>query len=450
MGIFENFKRGRQARAALVGEAMLQLRDEGNPDRPSRILPPSRSATTSWVEPRSALGLGAVYRAVEILTGSVAQLGIEVTRHGSIQDANERPAVVRTPSTVVDRRTFVEQTVMSLALRGDFFWLRNDYAGTTTLEVLPPEHVTVQLLENGHRSYSYKGKTYNEWQIIQRSLMLLPGAARGLGPIQAAQMDLGSAIDLREMTSSYFDTTGQPAGILTSEKAVSPSDSKVAKQIWNNLDEDGKPATETDNPSRIKVLGQGLKYEPIMISPKDAMWIEARNLSTVDICRLMGVPASLMLASIEGSSMTYQNVEQDWLAGSRFSFEKYLGKIEDAWSEVAGVGVKVRFTVETLLRSDTKTRYESHKIALDQDTGWMTPDEVRVIEGLPALTDEQRDLILASRAKNSPERDMAELVQKVYLGVGVVITADEARSLLAEAGFPLDSSKSLPPTGVTL
>ena len=80
----------------------------------------------------------------------------------------------------------------------------------------------------------------------------------------------------------------------------------------------------------------------------------------------------------------------------------------------------------------------------------MTPDEVRVIEGLPALTDDQRELILASRAKNSPERDMAELVQKVYLGVGVVITADEARSLLAEAGFPLDASKSLPSTGVTL
>jgi hypothetical protein len=48
--------------------------------------------------------------------------------------------------------------------------------------------------------------------------------------------------------------------------------------------------------------------------------------------------------------------------------------------------------------------------------------------------------------ESSPEdqaRALAEIVQKVYLGVDVVLSAEEARKLLTEAGLPLPGD--LPP-----
>lgn len=47
-------------------------------------------------------------------------------------------------------------------------------------------------------------------------------------------------------------------------------------------------------------------------------------------------------------------------------------------------GQSARFNLNAVLRPDTKTRYEAHALAIQ--TGFLTIDEVRDIEGLPPLT----------------------------------------------------------------
>lgn len=431
MGITHFLRRpaGRRALAAAVTASRGEM--------PAGLLPPSRAHVVRSVTTTEALSLGTVYRALDILTTAVGQLGIEVTRNGSPVAATARPSVVRNPSVNIDRRTFIEQTVMSLATAGNFFWFVDRHpAGLSTLEVLDPAHVFVELKQDGKRSYHYRGHEYEQWNIIHRAFNMPAGSATGLGPIQAAQADLRGAIDVRDYAANYFDGSGQPSGVLSTEQALTEEQAAQYRNGWNELDESGQPRNGTPNPSHIKVLGKGLSYDPILVAPKDAQWIESRNLSTVEIARLFGVPASLMLASIDGNSQTYQNVEQDWLGFTRFTLQKYLGKIEDAFTEVTDTGVEVRFNVESLLRSDTKTRYEGHTLALS--AGWMTPDEVRQIEGLPELTGAQRGELSAANADRTQARELAELVQKIYLGVGTVVNQDEARAVLASAGFPLD------------
>jgi hypothetical protein len=45
-------------------------------------------------------------------------------------------------------------------------------------------------------------------------------------------------------------------------------------------------------------------------------------------------------------------------------------------------------------------------------------------------------------------RNLAEMVQKIYLGVDKVITTEEARIILNEAGADLEPSKEIKPTEV--
>ena len=138
----------------------------------------------------------------------------------------------------------------------------------------------------------------------------------------------------------------------------------------------------------MRVLGKGLHYDPVLISPKDALWIEAQQFDTLEIARIFGVPSSLMMTAIDGNSMTYSNVEQEWLGFVRFGLMAYLRKIEDALTALTPRGQRVRFNLDALLRSDTTTRYAAHRTALE--AGFLTRDEVRAIENLPALTDAQR------------------------------------------------------------
>ena len=83
------------------------------------------------------------------------------------------------------------------------------------------------------------------------------------------------------------------------------------------------------------------------------------------------------------NSQTYSNVEQEWLGFTRFTLLSYLRKIEEALTEFTPRGQTVRFNIETLLRTDTRSRYEAHKIAIE--SGFLTVNEVREIEGLPPL-----------------------------------------------------------------
>lgn len=354
-----------------------------------------------------AVALVPVYRAVQVLTTAAAQLPIVVERAGRALTGREVPALVRKPQTDLDRSEWLEQCVLSLALHGELFLHRiRDHATGEILElrVLPAPEVTVTEdpklpPASPHRiTYHHQGRKYNRNDVGHQALMRLPGKLHGLGPIQAARAELLGALDVRDYSAQFFDTTGEPAGILTAPGAIGAKDARHNRRAWNGQDpETGEPLPLEDNPSRVRVLGNGMTYTPLRLSPADAQWLESRKFSTTEIARLFGVPSSLMLAPTDGTSMTYQNTEQEWIGFVRFTLMAYLRKIEEALTALTPLGQVVRFNLEGLLRTDTASRYAAHASALGPD-GFLTVDEVRHVEGLPPLTDAQREEILARRA----------------------------------------------------
>ena len=202
--------------------------------------------------------------------------------------------------------------------------------------------------------------------------MRRPGRLRGLGPIQAAMVELAGAVALRDYASNWFDVAGVPSGTLNTEQMLTPAQIDEWKQRWVDTHDGG-----------VRILGQGLKYQTTAITPEEAQFLEARKFSVTEVARLFGIPSSLMLAPVDGTSTTYQNVEQEWIGFLRFTLMAYLREVEEAFTLLLPRTQTVRFNVEALLRTDTKTRYEAHAVALAN--GFLTITEVRAIEGLPAL-----------------------------------------------------------------
>lgn len=349
------------------------VRDFEMQARSSGIVPPPRSAS-SGVTTSDALSLAAVYRSVSIISTAMKQLGIHTYRDDV--KTTSTPIWIRQPDIKQTRETWMESTINSLALAGNAYWLidRNGRGEVVNLQVLNPFNVIIQTDDYGNpTSYFYNGTTTYALDRVQHlALMRVPGNVYGLGPIQAAQKELLNAKDTRDYASAWFNDSGVPSGVLRSDQMLSPEQAASAKDAWN-LTAGAKHG--------VAVLGNGITYTPMYLNPKDAMFIESQSWNVQQIARLFGIPANMLMASVDGNSMTYTNMEQEQMAFVRYTLAQYIVEVESNMSALLPRGNIAKVNVDGLLRSDTLTRYQAHQIALS--AGWLTIDEVRAIEDLP-------------------------------------------------------------------
>ena len=350
----------RESAPATAGQPMRSIIPDSRPDHVTDDL---------------ALSLDAVYRAVQVLQTAAGQLTLDTWR-GTTQI--DPPTWITTPDPWRPASAFMEETIASLALRGNAFWrIKRGIAGRIiALDILDPLDVTVTISPAGIPTYRVGRDTLNRSDCMHLALMRRPGTRHplGLGPIQAAQAQLVSAIQLRRYAAGWMQTGTVPNGVLTSDQALT---SNQAAQLKTRFLESVK-ATEP------VVLGQGTDYRPLMLKPDEVQWIETQQLNTIGVARLFGIPPRLILASPDGGTETYSNQQQEELSFVRWTLMAYLREIEAAVSWLLPHGNTARFNLDAILRPDTLTRYQAHKVALD--SGFLTIDEVRRIEGLEPIT----------------------------------------------------------------
>ncbi|MGM7677579.1 phage portal protein [Microbacterium sp. A94] len=354
---------------------------------PGGIAIPSRDAarTVGGIE---ALSLGAVYRAVSIRSTAIVQLSIDVERAGELITT---PSLIRRPDIDTPLSVFLERTVVSLNLAGNAYWrIRRDSAGqVNSLEVLNPHDVTIQTTPSGRISaYVYRGHDLKPADVQHLSKLRVPGSPYGLGPIQAAAAEIRGALDLRDYASGWFASGDVPSGVLSASAHLTDEQADAIRTRW----------TETRGGTRgVAVLGQGTSYEAVQLSPEDAQFLQSQQWNVTSIARLFGVPSSLMLAVLDGNSMTYSNVQDEYQAFARYGLADDIREIEEAFTAILPRGQRARFNVEALLRMTTRDRYSAHAVALN--SGWMTPNEIRVVEGLDPI--DGGDVL---RAPNTPPK----------------------------------------------
>lgn len=336
---------------------------------------PSRAEIGRHVSRDEALSLPMVFRAVQILAFASKQLSIDTFRNGVRIDDHD---LVRRPDPFLARSKWIERTVTSLATTGNAYWeLVNHPDGSVAqVKILNPLHVRIRTNGFGQvTGYAVAGRErpLPPSKVKHLTLLSVEGNAYGLGPIQSANPDLRGALDTRDYAANWFDSGGQPNGILKSDQTLNSDRAAEAKKQWNE---------SAGARNGVAVLGQGLSYQPVYIAPKDAQFIESRQFDVTSIARMFGTPASLMLAAVEGSSQTYANVEQDWIAFTRFTLMGYLVEIEDALSELLPGRQRAGFNVEALHRADITTRYAAHKTAIE--IGLYSAEYARGIENIPS------------------------------------------------------------------
>lgn len=338
----------------------------------SAIVPPPRSAT-SGVTTTDALGIAGVYRGVSILSNAIKQIGVHLYRDDIKLEST--PLWVKQPDDKVTRAEFMSRTVTSMATSGNAYWRvsRNGRGEVIKLEVLNPFEMLINSTDSGELTgYTYRGTTELQTSEIQHLKMLsVPGNLYGLGPLQACQPELRNAKDTRDFASKWFSDSGMAAQVVSPKVPVSPDTLIDIADSLRNAQTGGSVVAPTE-----------LSIQNLFLNPRDAMFIDVQNWNTSQICRILGIPANMMLAEA-GSSMTYSNVEQEQIAFTRYSLSAYYIEIEQAMSSLLPRGTEARMNIDALLRTDTLTRYQAHQIAIA--AGFKTIDEIRHDEKLAPL-----------------------------------------------------------------
>ena len=158
---------------------------------------------------------------------------------------------------------------------------------------------------------------------------------------------------------------------------------------------------------------------------------ESRLNTAAEIARLCNIPAWYLNA--ESASATYSSVTQERRSLIDFSLKPYMSCISERLSmpDLCPVNQVVRFDLDDYLRGNPLEQIEVLERMLA--AGLINVAEAREEMDLaPRGNETSNDLEMETEAKR--ELTIAEVVQKVYLGVDTVITSDEARQIVNEAG----------------
>ncbi|MEJ7633248.1 phage portal protein [Aeromicrobium sp.] len=369
----------------LVGILLKSLGLETLADEPAQPVYPTIDTELALAQARrkgrgltleTAVGLPGVYRAIQLIYGKGSSLPLNSWR-GTVL-AERQPQVVRQPDPWRTPRSWKLRTLTNMAGDGNAFLKKSlsplDDGTVIAAEALNPFAVAVRW-KDGRKLYDHRTRTGTEIlsaeQVEHVRLNEFPGLDRGIGPIEACRVSLTGGMDIRDYAAGFFDRGAIPPGVLTSDQVVDKATATAAKEWWHEGDA-----------AEIKVMGKGLKFDPILIKPADAQWIEAQSFTVLDIARMFGIPPVLLLASIEGSSLTYQNlqmVNEQLLTDTLGPL--YLEAIEAAMTALIPAGQEARFDVSKLTRRDDKTRMQTHKLAIE--AGVYDADHARVQEGIP-------------------------------------------------------------------
>jgi len=346
----------------------------------------------------------AVYGCVRILAAVVAMLPLPVyerrpngdrvqsREHNLWSILNFQSAPGETPVEMW------EQVLANKFLTGNGYLqaVRNRNGDVEALRPRMASKVTPYRVDEDNKIYRYTNWRGEKSTIHQDDMLHFPcmgyDGLKGMDPItHAGRNAIGTALAQDKFAGRYFANSGMPQFQISypDEKKLTPDQAKIIQQYVRDR-------TTGANQHLPLVLAEGGKAESLSISYEATQVLESRAFSVGDIARLFGVPLWLLQMTEKNTSWG-SGIEQMSIGAIVYTFAPLLAKLEKHINLklLAGDGQRffVEFGVDSLQRGDFKTRIDALTKSLggNQIPGFMSINEVRAKQNLPALDGDQYD-----------------------------------------------------------
>lgn len=342
------------------------------------------------VNESSALGLSAVWRAVSLISQTIASLSLSAVRDNADGTSERVKSWLDNPGTVSGATQFevVETTLVHLLLHGNAYLLhiRNGAGGIVGVSPIHPLAVTPdwQTIEGKTTRFkefrvSFHDGTQQEF--TQAELTHVPAMSVdgliGVSPIWIARNSLGTGIAGDRAAAKMFGQGALMSGLATAEEDVSEAE---AKQIKEFLD---AKVTGIDNASSVPFVNRKIKIQPWQMTNADAQWFESRQFSISEVARWYGIPEFLLQAEKATSWGTGIAEQQRGLA--RMVLAPWANRLEQRLTRLLPPGVRAEFDFHTLERGAPAE--EVNLLIAQVQAGILSVDEARAARNLPPLPD---------------------------------------------------------------
>lgn len=353
----------------------------------------------------TARKLSAVDACIEILSNSIAKLPSYVmdnrTRervpHRILDILNVRPNEAMTP--------FIRKKVLETSrLEGGngYDWIiRNPSTGyIEELIPIPWQFVEPWRDTGGRIWYTVTHPVTGEPMVLpNEDICHYKGATRdglkGISVLRRASEVVAAAKAAQEYDRSYYESGGQPAGVLTvdadlggaavgaDKKPMTDPDGSIISKKEKLRREWEKVHAGPNNSHRIAILDLGLDYKPLSATNKDAQFVENKEVTVKDIARFFGVPLYKLQEGKQAYSSNEQNAIEYVVSTLHPAVTQY--EEEQTWKLLPGFelrnGLEIRINLMAELKGDTSSRAAWYQTMTE--IGAFCPNDILALEDMP-------------------------------------------------------------------
>lgn len=354
----------------------------------------SPSSSGMPVNHNSILGSAGVWRAVNLISSSVARLPCHVYRrqndggrlraknHPASYLLNKKPAENLTPFILF-------QTLMSHALihgNGYAYVYRDNDASPSSLLILDPQQ-TYPVRENGNLLYVTRIGAEDR-KLLPENVIHFKGLGydglAGYPVIDILKDTFGHGLSLLKYGNVYFKNNASPNVVIELPSFFKDEEAiERFRKSWGNIH------TGLDNAHKVAILENGAKLSKFTINNEEAQWLASREFDLKALANVFGLPPHKLGANI---STSYGSLEQEnrsflndslggWLAMIEQELESKLLTEQEKRSD----SHFVEFLRAAIERADLLT--ETNALVLQVNNGLLSLDEARQILNRPLLPD---------------------------------------------------------------
>jgi HK97 family phage portal protein len=284
------------------------------------------------------------------------------------------------PHPKLSRFELWAHTIGSLELAGQAYWylIKNSYGEPIQIMPLFPHRVAVVPSKDEFIAgylYTVEEETisleaeevicFKRWHPLDEYY--------GLSGIEAGALATSTDLYAQVYNRTFFSNNARPAGLLKTEQRLSQQEVDELLKRWEIS---FKGVTRSH---KIAILGRGLEYQPIGISPKDAEFLAQREFSRDEILSVFRVPASL-LGLYNRYRATTESDERNFMAHTikpklTTIAEKITAELLPMFDYPHPIGARLVGKFDDVVPQNLEEQRLRDEI--DLKYGVLTPDEVR-------------------------------------------------------------------------
>jgi HK97 family phage portal protein len=351
-----------------------------------------------YVSEQSILSLSGVYRALSLISQTIAALVLKTFRELDDESRVREKSFLDDPAGAADTVVMTpfqwkETVVLHLLLRGesDLLHVRNQAGALVGAIPVHPagvavygdrnirggERYVVSLDDGTNLNLTPYGNTPDD-PGMTRILGPRTRGLRGWSPLTVGATAFGIGLAAERATARMFSNGLMTQGVLTPAQGEDLS-ADDATALRNDLD---RHVFGNSNAGTVPLVNRVLQFNAWQMSNVDAQFMETRQFQIEEVSRFLGVPPHLLMA-LEKTTSWGTGIAENNKNLQQYVLSPWCKRIEERLSKLLPQPRWVEFDMAGLLAGSAAE--ESALLLSEVNGGLRTLNEARRIKNLPPL-----------------------------------------------------------------